>query len=157
MTLVGIFLLILAGILLFLLEFLVVPGVTIAGIAGLLFMGGAVYLAFENFDTTTGVLVLAAVLIIIIISLVFALRAKTWKRISLKTDIDSNVGELQGQGIQVGDQGVTLTRLNPIGSVLINDKKMEGHSMGGLIDEKTQVEVTKVAHTYVNVKPIEKE
>ncbi len=157
MTLVGIFLLILAGIVLFLLEFLVVPGVTIAGIAGLLFMGGAVYLAFDNFDTTTGLLVLGAVLVIIIISLIFALRAKTWKKIALNTDIDSKVSEVYDLNVKVGDQGFALTRLNPMGSVMVNEQKIEGHSLGGLIDERTPIEVVKVMHTYVNVKPIEKE
>lgn len=156
MSLIGIFLLILAGIVLFLLEFLVVPGVTVAGIGGLLFMGGAVYMAFENFDTTTGLLVLGAVLVIIIISLIFALRAKTWKKISLKTEVDSKVTEVHDSGLVIGDQGIALTRLNPIGSVLINEQKLEGHSQGQLIREKTAVEVIKVAHTYVIVKPLEK-
>lgn len=156
MSLIGIFLLILAGIVLFLLEFLVVPGVTVAGIGGLLFMGGAVYMAFENFDTTTGLLVLGAVLVIIIISLIFALRAKTWKKISLNTEVDSKVTEVHDSGLVIGDQGIALTRLNPIGSVLINEKKLEGHSQGQLIREKISVEVIKVAHTYVIVKPLEK-
>ncbi|MEA1875854.1 MAG: NfeD family protein [Bacteroidota bacterium] len=154
MSLLGIFLLILAGIVLFLLEFLVVPGVTVAGIGGLLFMGGAVYMAFENFDTTTGLLVLAAVLVIIIISLFFALRAKTWKKISLKTEVDSKVTEVHDSGLAIGDQGTALTRLNPIGSVLINEQKLEGHSQGQLIRENTAVEVIKVAHTYVIVKSL---
>lgn len=157
MTLVGIVLLILAGIVLFLLEFLVVPGVTIAGIGGLLFMGGAVYLSFVNFDDSTGLLVLGAVLVIIVISLIFALRSKTWKRVSLNTEVDSRVTEVQGSGISVGDQGTALTRLNPIGSVLIGEQKLEGRSQGALIREKTPVEVLKVAHTYVIVKPLEKE
>ena len=156
MTLLGIFLLILAGVVLFLLEFFVVPGVTIAGIGGLLFMAGAVFLAFDNFDTTTGLLVLAAVLVIIIISLIFALRAKTWKRVSLSSDIDSKVSELMDGNISVGDTGIAVTRLNTVGSVLINDRKIEGHSQGPLIVERTPIEVIKVTHTYVIVKPIEK-
>ena len=155
MTLLGIFLLILAGVVLFLLEFFVVPGVTIAGIGGMLFMAGAVFLAFDNFDTTTGLLVLGAVLLIIIISLIFALRAKTWKKIALSTDIDSKVSELRNSDFAVGDEGITLTRLNPIGSVLIRDRKIEGHSQGPLIKEKTPVEVIKVNPTYVIVKPIQ--
>jgi len=113
-------------------------------------------MAFENFDTTTGLLVLAAVLVIIIISLIFALRAKTWKRISLSTEVDSKVTEVEDSGLVIGDQGVALTRLNPIGSVLINEQRLEGHSQGQLIREKTAVEVIKVAHTYVVVKPLEK-
>lgn len=156
MTLIGILLLILAGIILFLLEFLVVPGVTVAGIAGLLFMGGAVYLSFEHFDATTGLLVLGAVLVIIIVTLIFALRAKTWRKISLSTEVDSRVTELSDGGFQVGDTGTALTRLNPIGSVLVNDQKIEGHSQGPLIDERTAIEVIKIHHTYLVVKPIEK-
>ena len=156
MTLIGILLLILVGIILILLEFLVVPGVTIAGIAGFLFMGGAVYLAFDNFDNTTGLIVLGVVIIIMIVSLVFALRAKTWKRITLNTDIDSKVSEVKESGIKIGDKGKALTRLNPMGSVLINGQKIEGHSQGQLIVEKTLVEILRVENTYVVVKPIEK-
>jgi len=156
MTLIGISLLILVGIILILLEFLVVPGVTIAGIAGFLFMGGAVYLAFENFDNTTGLIVLGTVIVIMIVSLVFALRAKTWKKITLNTDIDSKVSEVKDSGLKVGDRGNALTRLNPMGSVLINEQKLEGHSQGQLIVEKTPVEIIRVENTYVVVKPIEK-
>jgi membrane-bound ClpP family serine protease len=155
MTIIGILLLILAGIVLFLLEFLVVPGVTIAGIAGFLFMGGAVYLAFDSFDNTTGLIILGVVLVVMIVTLIFALRARTWKKISLNTEVDSNVGEVQDLNLKVGDQGKALTRLNPIGSVLISDQKLEGRSQGMLIKENTPVEIIKVAHTYVIVKPIE--
>jgi membrane-bound ClpP family serine protease len=155
MTIIGILLLILAGIVLFLLEFLVVPGVTIAGIAGFLFMGGAVYLAFDSFDNTTGLIILGVVLVVMIVTLIFALRARTWKKISLNTEVDSKVGEVQDLNLKVGDQGKALTRLNPIGSVLISDQKLEGRSQGMLIKENTPVEIIKVAHTYVIVKPIE--
>lgn len=154
MTLVGISLLILAGIVLFLLEFLVVPGVTIAGIGGLLFMGGAVYLAFDSFDDATGLIVLGTVLLIIIVSLILALRAKTWKKISLHSELDSKVSEVRESGLSIGDKGVALTRLNPMGSVLIDEQKIEGHSQGPLIKEKTAIEIIKIAHTYVVVKPL---
>lgn len=155
MDFIGILLLILAGILLFLLEFFVVPGVTIAGIAGFLFMGGAVYMAFTNYDTTTGIIVLAAVVVIMIVSLIFALRARTWKKISLKTDIDSKVSEVDKIGFKPGDQGIALTRLHPMGSVLINGTRVEGHSQGSIIVEKTPIEVIRITKTYVIVKPIE--
>lgn len=154
MDFIGILLLVLAGILLFLLEFLVVPGVTIAGIAGFLFMGGAVYMAFENHGTQTGLIVLAVVLVIMLVSLIFALRARTWSRISLKTDIDSRVSEVEKSGLAVGDRGTALTRLNPMGSVLIGDIRVEGRSQGSMIVERTPVEVIRVAKTYVVVKPI---
>lgn len=62
MSLLGIFLIILAGLLLFLLEILVIPGITIAGIGALILMGLAVYLAFSAFGVLTGLIVLLVVL-----------------------------------------------------------------------------------------------
>jgi membrane-bound ClpP family serine protease len=153
MTILGIILLILAGIVLFLLEFLVVPGVTIAGIGGLLLLAASVYLSFVFFDTTTGLIVLVGVVVVLILTLILALRAKTWRKVSLNTDIDSNVGDMKNSGVSPGAMGVTLTRLAPIGTILIGDQRYEGHSEGPYIDQNTPVEVTRVSNTYVVVKP----
>ena len=46
MTVTAILVLIALGVLLFLVEFLVVPGVTVAGIAGTLLVMGGVYLGY---------------------------------------------------------------------------------------------------------------
>ena len=156
MTILGIVLLILAGVLLFLLEFLVVPGVTIAGIGGLLFFGGAVYLAFENIGTNAGIIVLVVVVITIIIALIYGLRAKTWTRISLSTAIDSRVSDVDTLPLNIGDEGKTITRLGPIGKVQIGDIKCEGQSIGPYIDANTEVVVVQVKTNHVIVKPKEK-
>ncbi len=156
MTIIGIILLVLAGVLLFLLEFLVVPGVTIAGIGGLLFFAGAIYLAFENFGVTAGVIVLAVVVVTIIIALIYGLRAKTWKRISLSTQVKSKVNDVDSLPLEPGDTGVAVTRLGPIGKVKIGDLNCEGQSIGPYIDENTEIEVVQVKTNHVIVKPIEK-
>ena len=49
-----IIILIVLGILLFVIEFLLVPGVTIAGIGGLILTVFGVYKAFNDFGTTIG-------------------------------------------------------------------------------------------------------
>ena len=156
MTILGIVLLVLAGVLLFLLEFLVVPGVTIAGIGGLLCFAGSVYLAFENLGTSGGIIVLAVVVVTIIIALIYGLRAKTWTKISLKTSIDSSVSDVEELPIKVGDTGISITRLGPIGKVMIGEVKCEGQSIGPYIDENTSIEVVQVKTNHVIVKPIEK-
>ena len=145
--------LILAGVLLFLMEFLVVPGVTIAGIGGLLFFAGAIYLAFENLGTTQGIIVLVVVVVVIIIALIYGLRAKTWTKISLGTQIKSKVSDVDGLSIEVGESGVTVTRLGPIGKVRIGDISCEGQSIGPYIDENTEIEVVQVKTNHVIVKP----
>ncbi len=155
MTVLGIVLLVLAGILLFLLEFLVVPGVTIAGIGGLLFFAGAVYLAFENLGNTAGIIVLVVVVVTIIIALIYGLRAKTWSRISLSTQVKSRVNHVDSLSVEPGDKGLTITRLGPIGKVRIGDVNCEGQSIGPYIDENTEIEVVQVKTNHVIVKPID--
>ena len=55
--------------------------------------------------------------------------------------------------ISVGDTGVALSRLNPIGQVLVNDVEVLGKSYDGeFIDEETEVEVVKVKTYNILVK-----
>jgi len=154
MVIFGIVLLIVFGILLLLLEFFVVPGITIAGIVGFLLLGGGVYLAYDSFSPIIGHIVLAIVIILVIITLIFALRGKTWKRISLSTKIDSKVTDVKSLNVSPGDKGKTITRLAPIGKVTVNDQTIEAKSMGPFIDENTEVEVVKVLNTNIIVKQI---
>lgn len=156
MVIVGIILLILFGILLLLLEFFVVPGITIAGIVGFLLLGGGVYLSYDNFSPLTGHFVLAGVLILVIIALIFAFRRKTWKRISLNSKIDSKVLDVKEMNISPGDKGTTITRLAPMGKVLVNKISVEAKSMGSFIDENEEIEVVKVLNTNIVVKQINK-
>jgi len=53
-----IIILIVLGIFLFVIEFLLVPGVTIAGIGGLILTMFGVYKAFDNYGSNVGVWVL---------------------------------------------------------------------------------------------------
>jgi len=158
MSAVGIILLILLGVVLFLVEFLIIPGVTIAGISGALVLGVAVFMSYKSFGTTIGTYTLLSVLVVSIITLALALRSRTWKRFMLKTNIDSKVEVgLEEQKIKPGDKGETVTRLAPIGMVRVNEITIEGKSIGGFLDPNTKIEVVKVLGTQVIVKPIKKE
>jgi membrane-bound ClpP family serine protease len=81
MSVLGIILLILLGVLLFLVEFFIIPGVTIAGIGGALVLGVAVFASYRTYGTTIGTYTLLTVLVISVLTLVLALRSKTWKRL----------------------------------------------------------------------------
>ena len=151
----GVILLILLGILLFLIEFLIIPGITIAGIGGVILTGAGIYLAYENFGSKTGSYVLIGTLIASVIILAFSLRAKTWKRVMLNTNIDGRVNESPAEGsIKPGDKGITVTRLAPIGRVKINDIVLEGKSVEGYLTPKTEIEVIKLTGSQVIVKPV---
>jgi membrane-bound ClpP family serine protease len=158
MSILAIILLVLLGILLFLVEFFLIPGVTIAGIGGAILMGIAVFMAYRTHGTTVGNYTLFTTLLLTIITLVFALRARTWRRLMLSKNIDGKfeVG-LEEQKIKVGDTGVSITRLNPVGKVMINGITVEAKSIKGFVDQNTKIEVVKVLTTQVIVKPINNE
>ena len=158
MSILAIILLIVLGILLFVVEFLLIPGVTIAGIGGAVLMGIAVYMSYKTHGNTVGNYTLIATLILTIGGFAYALRAKTWKRLALNKDIDGRVEVgLEKETIKVGDRGESITRMAPVGKVLINGLVVEGKSQRGFLDQHTPVEVIKVLNTQVIIKPIKEE
>lgn len=146
--------LILVGLVLIFAEILLVPGVGVAGILGLLSMGGSCFYAFNQIGTTTGVIVTVINASLIVGLTVWVLRAKTWKRFTLNTNIDSKAIDLLGERISSGDRGKTLTRLAPMGTVRIAEEVIEAKALEGMIDPGTDVEVVLIEDNKVYVKPI---
>ena len=151
MSVTLIIVLIVIGIALMVVEVVVLPGITISGIAGVLLIGCGVYLTFKWFGNTAGVIALVGTSILFIIFLIYALRAKTWDRLSLHSEIDGKVNVVDTNDIKTGDQGMTVSRLAPIGKILIHGKIMEGKSEFGLIDENREIEVVHVNESTVIV------
>ncbi len=152
MTVFIICLLVIIGLLLILLEFLVVPGVTVAGIGGLFMISGAVYLCYDNYGTEVGNYSLAGAILIILLALFFALRSKTWKNLMLRTSVDSKSNQINENNLKTGDTGITVSRLAPVGKVMINDEFYEAKSLSGFIDQNKEVTVTKILNTNIIVK-----
>lgn len=155
MSIIAIVLLILLGIFLFLVEFLLIPGVTIAGIGGAVVMGFAVYSAYKTHGNPVGNYILIGTLIVTVVSFYYMLRAKTWNKLMLHKNLDGKVEVgLEDNTIKVGDRGEAITRMAPIGKVMVNGLIVEGKSRDGFLDQNTPVEVFKVLNTQVIVKPI---
>lgn len=149
----GIILLIILGIFLFLVEFLLIPGVTVAGIGAVILIVSAIYLAFVNHGVTMGLVSIGATLVLSLVILAISLRSRTWKKVMLDTKIDGTSHDLPEEGsIAIGDKGKTITRLAPIGKVRVNDVVMEAKSISGYVDANTDVEVIKIAGTQLIVK-----
>lgn len=145
--------LILIGLVLMLAEILVVPGVGVAGVLGLLSMGGSCYYAFHEFGNTTGGLVTGLNGVLLLVLLIFVLRAKTWKRFTLNTNIDSKAVS-QEDVLSVGDRGKTVTRLAPMGAVRVGDNVVEVKALEGMIDPGVEVEVVLLEDNRIYVSPV---
>jgi len=153
MSTLVIILIILLGLFLLILEFFVFPGVTVAGIGGLIFTAGGIFLAYDKFGSTGGNIALVCTMFVGVLLLVLSFRSGTWKRLMLDSSIKGQVETVEKQSVNEGDEGVAITRLNPIGKVQVNNMLMEGKCPGHFIDEKTEVIVKEVFKTYVIVKP----
>lgn len=140
---ISIILLILLGIILMILDFLVIPGGVVA-IIGVLCMAGGVITAFVQFGTTVGFLTLVLAAILTILFFVLMMRSKTWRRLQLKTKIDSKMNEVDETKLTVGTEGVAISRLAPTGTGLFDDTEAEVVSMQGFIDEKTPIVIHKI-------------
>jgi len=149
-----IIILIVIGLVLLIVEVVVLPGVTVAGIGGLVLIGCSVFLTFKWYGNPYGTYSLIVTGILFIVFLMYALRAKTWDRMSLHSEIDSKVNVVDTDDIKTGDKGKTVSRLAPIGKILIHDKIMEGKSEFGLIDENKEIEVVYINESTIIVQEI---
>ncbi|HNR27385.1 MAG TPA: NfeD family protein [Bacteroidales bacterium] len=148
--------LIILGLLLIIAEMTIIPGFGITGILGLASFIGAIVMAFTQFGSTVGFIVLFASLILCGILLFFVLRAKTWRKITLKQNIDHKaIPSPEEKGITVGMEGISLTRLNPAGNGRFGDVTIEVRSSQGLIQAKTPIKVVYIEGLSIFVSPVE--
>lgn len=145
--------LILVGFVLILAEILIIPGVGVAGILGLLSLGGSCYYAFYEFGSLTGGIVTGVMALILLLLTVYVLRAKTWKRFALETNIDSKAVSAE-RVLEVGDRGKTVTRLAPMGAVRVGDNVVEVKALEGMIDTDVEVEVVLIEDNKIYVSPL---
>lgn len=139
------------AILLILLEIFLLPGITIAGISGFLFaIGGLIYAYMVN--ATMGHIALATSVVAFAAIFFWLLRAKSFHRVALHTEVDSKLVSSRELGIDPGDEGITLSRLAPIGKATIKGITVEAKSQDELIDEDCAVVVVRVDGYNVIVK-----
>ena len=145
--------LILLGLVLIFAEILLIPGVGVAGILGLLSIGGSCFYAFHQMGTTIGVIVTVADAVLLVALTVWVLRAKTWKRLTLETIVDGKAVSTDGT-ISVGERGVTVTRLAPMGMARFGGESVEVKALEGMIDTGVDIEVVMIEDKKVYVRPV---
>lgn len=128
---------------LLLLEIFMLPGITVAGIGGAIFAVGGLVYAY-SVSTFVGNVTSGGSLLAFVAAFAWLMRSKAFNRVALNTDIDSKLTSSRELGIVAGDEGVTLSRLAPIGKALIKEMTIEAKTLDELIDEGTPIEVIRV-------------
>ncbi len=145
--------LILVGILLLLLELLVIPGTTVAGIAGFGLMVFAIYMSYDMYGNTAGHWTVGGTVVVSLLSLILAFRSKTWKKAGLEYTITGKTNIFEENSVIKGDTGVAVSRLSPGGKARIKGQFYEVQSTAGMVNPKEKIVVTKVEGNKIYVKP----
>lgn len=143
------------AILLILAEVFLLPGITLAGVGGFIFAIGGVVFAY-TVGPWVGHLTLTISLVMFVATFAWLLRSRSFSKVELKTDIDSKLISTRDLGIQPGDEGITLSRLAPIGKARIRDVTVEAKALDELIDENTPIIVIRIDSNNVIVRPKQK-
>ena len=112
--------LILIGVIALVLELFALPG-AVVGIIGSLFILAGIVMSYVKYGLLAGNLTLLTTGVFIVITVVLFLRSKTWKKMTLTTQIDSKVN-VQPDSLFVGMEGVALSRLAPGGKAVFGDE-----------------------------------
>jgi membrane-bound ClpP family serine protease len=152
MSITVVLLLLILAIGLVLIEIFLIPGVGIPGIAGAVLMLVSLYLAYD-INTTYGHYTLGATALTSAGLIALAFRAKTWDKMSLKTGIEARI-QSHHKGLTIGQKGVALSRLNPIGKGRFGDSTMEVASKGDFIDAESPIEIVNIEGNKIIVQSI---
>lgn len=146
--------LIVIGIMLLAIELLITPGFGLPGILGLLSVVGSIALAFVEYGQTTGLIILAIVILTLSFFTWLFLRSKTWKKISLSESISSKANTTpQEDGLDVGVKGHTISRLAPSGKARFGHLDCEVWSISGIIDSGSSIEIAYIEGNKIIVQP----
>lgn len=143
--------LIVLAIVFILLELFLIPGFSISGIVGILLMGVAVWYAYANLGSVGGNLTLAGSFVLTGLAVWGFIKSKALEKMSLKTNVSGTVDTIDETVIKVGDKGKTISRLAPMGKVLINGEVMEAKTIDEFIDQDEEIVVLEVYKTNVLV------
>ena len=147
--------LIIAGLILFIIEVFLIPGISVAGIASACSLLYAIYYAFDSLGTQAGIITIGITIIGITGITIWFMKGKTVDKLALKQTLDYKPNPLKGVDIHVGDIGTTITRLTLIGNAEINGHILEVQSADGFIDEKTPIKVCRITPNTIYVQAIQ--
>lgn len=146
--------LVLLGLFFLVAELVFLPGAALGVILSLASYAAATYFAFVRIGMVGGFITLGIIIVLSLIATIISLRAKTWQRFALKNKVEGQSMQTPAEEVKIGDCGVTISRLSPMGKVLIGGKEYEAKSAEAYIDQRTEVTVIGFENFTIIVKSI---
>lgn len=146
--------LVILGIVLLLIEVTILPGITVAGVGSFLVLVYSVYLAFTSYGSLVGFLTLAFVLIVSPLLVYYFFKGKAGKSMVLNTVITGVANEIDAERVKIGDIGVTIGRLAPMGKIKVNEEVIEVRSTGAFVNPGEKVRIIHIEKSLITVEPL---
>lgn len=146
--------LLLIGLLLIIVELVFIPGTTVVGLLGLVFAIVGVVISYSHFGNDIGFYILLATLATTLLALFYSFRSGAWTKFSLKSSINSKVNEGIMASVHIGDEGITVSTLRPMGKAEFNSKTFEVKTSGNYIERGEKVKITQIESHQIVVEPL---
>jgi membrane-bound ClpP family serine protease len=139
------------GIVLILFEFFIIPGSSIAGMAGFVCSVIGVFHAYYFIGWVEGTTLLLLGAASGWLLFYFLSRSRIGKMLQMKASVSEKLDYTKNK-VEVGDIGETIGRLMPAGNARINNEIFEVTAMNESIEEKHPIIVVKVQKNRIFVK-----
>jgi membrane-bound ClpP family serine protease len=146
--------LIIVGLVLIVAEVIFVPGTTLVGLFGFIFLAIGVGLSFRYFGFETGWLTVGVSAAISGGVFYFAFKTNFWGRFALRKSMDSKVNEGEMERFKEGMEGITLSALRPAGKAELDNQQVEVRTLGAYVDSGTKVKIIRIVSHQIIVEPI---
>lgn len=144
---------ILIGLALTVLELFFIPGTTLVGLLGLIFSIAGVIITYRHYGSDIGLYILISTSLLKIGIIYFTFQRKAWNHFSLKSSIKSKVNEGITDGLEIGNTGITVSTLRPIGKAQFNDREYEVKTSGNYVENGIDIRITQISFNQITVEP----
>lgn len=146
--------LILFGVFLLVAEVIFIPGITVVGVIGFIFLLIGIGFGFKYFGSETGWIILGVTGVTSGIIFYYTFKSNFWNRFVLKSSINSKVNEGVTELLKIGLQGYTVSSLKPVGKAEFNGKLYEVKSLGDFINAEQKIKIIRIENGNIFVQPI---
>lgn len=141
------------GLLLLVAEIIFIPGTTLVGLLGFVFLAIGITLSFTYFGSTTGWVTTVLSTLASVAALYISFNSKLWKRFSLKSTNHTKVNEGLLNGLVLGQEGTAVSALRPIGKAELGTQQFEVRTHGEYLDSGTKIKIVKIELNQITVAP----
>jgi len=143
-----------AGLLLIVIEIVFIPGTTIVGIFGGLLSGYSIVKAYTDFGLETGHIFLFANLVGGTVILIVCFRSGVWSKFANKSISDGKAIDDLDSELSVGDEGLTLSDLRPMGKAEFKNKTYEVQTLGAFCNHPSKIIIIDISPYKIIVQPL---